>query len=110
MTENVEYKKPKERNVSIDGDAGGSKAPITREDLIFRPGLSNTEDLKRYTLVIPQDLYDEVQRLADERQTTVVDLFRRFIRLGLLAMYIQEKPDAALVIKEGDTEQRLLML
>lgn len=84
--------------------------PVSREDLIFRPRKAKKEDLKRYSLVIPSDLFDEVQNLAEEHQTTVVDLFRRFIRLGLLAMYLQEKPDAALVIKEGDTEQRLLLL
>jgi hypothetical protein len=66
--------------------------------------------VKRYLLALPVGLYQEVQDLADRQHTNVADLLRRFTRLGLLATRIQETPGAALVIREGDAEQRVLLL
>lgn len=69
-----------------------------------------TSAAKRYNLVLPEDLYKEVQALADRRHTTVVDLLRRFIKLGLLVAKAEESPDTAFLIREGDKEQQLLLL
>ena len=66
--------------------------------------------MKRYNLVIPDELFSEVQELADEKHTTVVELFRRFIKLGLLATQIEDSPKASLLIREGDTEREIIML
>jgi ATP-dependent Clp protease ATP-binding subunit ClpA len=65
---------------------------------------------RRYSLVMPDDLFAAVERLAERQQTTVVELLRRFTRLGLLAAELQERPDAALIIREGGTERQLLLL
>ena len=48
--------------------------------------------------------------LAERQQTTVVEVLRRFIKLGLLATEIQERRDAALIIREGDREREILLL
>jgi hypothetical protein len=40
----------------------------------------------------------------------VVDILRGFIKLGLLVERIQRIPDAALLIREGDKEQRIILL
>lgn len=66
--------------------------------------------VKRYNLVLPEDLYNEVRRQADEHGTTVVELIRKFIKLGLLAMDVQEDPESALIIREGDTEREVILL
>ena len=52
-------------------------------------------DLKRYNLVLPEELYDGVRREAESRGTTFVELMRKFIRLGLLAIDTQDKPGSA---------------
>ena len=65
---------------------------------------------KRYTLVLPEALFDELQGLADTRGTTVADLLRRFVKLGLLAIRVEEDPDSALIIREGGTEREILLL
>ncbi len=65
---------------------------------------------RRYSLVLPDELFAEVERLAERQQTTVVELLRRFTRLGLLATQLQERPDAALLIREGGTERQILLL
>jgi hypothetical protein len=65
---------------------------------------------KRYSLVLPRDLYDEIEKLAQSRHTTVVDVMRRFLKLGLLVARAEASPDAALVIREGDTEREVIFL
>jgi hypothetical protein len=65
---------------------------------------------KRYNLVLPEELYQEVQTIADRRHTTVVELLRRFVKLGLLVAKAEESPDMAFILREGDKEQQLLLL
>jgi hypothetical protein len=69
-----------------------------------------TNAAKRYNLVLPEDLYNEVQTLAERRGTTVVEVFRRFIRLGLLIAKAEESPDMEFILRKGDKEQQLLLL
>ena len=64
----------------------------------------------RYNLVLPMDLFDELKKAADERGMTLVEILRKFIKLGLLALEIEDKPGSALIIKEGDTERQIMML
>jgi ATP-dependent Clp protease ATP-binding subunit ClpA len=66
--------------------------------------------LKRYNLVLPEDLFQQVQELADREHTTVVEVLRRFIKLGLLATRVSDTPGSALVIREGEREREILML
>ncbi len=70
----------------------------------------SSKGLKRYNLVLPEELFNAVQALADKRQTTVVELIRRFIKLGLIAAKLEDTPGAALIIREGDEEQRIVLL
>jgi hypothetical protein len=74
------------------------------------PGGISERGLRRYSLVLPETLFAEVQRLADAEQTTVVELLRRFIKLGLLASRIADTPGSALIIREGDREREILMI
>jgi hypothetical protein len=71
---------------------------------------SNKDDLKRYNLVLPAELFDELQQVADKRHTTVVELLRKFVKLGLMAVQIDENPSAALLIREGKTERQIVIL
>lgn len=66
--------------------------------------------MKRYNLVLPEDLFQEVQHLADERQTSVVDLLRRFIKLGLLAANLENDQDSALLIRQGEETRQIVLL
>jgi hypothetical protein len=65
---------------------------------------------KRYNLALPSDLFDEVQKIADNQQTTVVEVLRKFIKLGLVVAKLENDPDAALIIREGNTERKVLLL
>lgn len=65
---------------------------------------------KRYSLVMPEELSDELQRLADERGSTVAELLRRFVKLGILAAKVERAPDGALLIREGERERELVLI
>lgn len=65
---------------------------------------------KRYNLVLPADLFTEIQRIAERDNTTVVEVFRKFIKLGLLADQIGNDPDSSLLIREGDQETKLIFI
>jgi len=69
-----------------------------------------TTSVKRYNLVLPEELFGEVEKIAEKRQTTVVDILRRFIKLGLLATQIEETPDSALLIREGNVERQIIFM
>jgi hypothetical protein len=71
---------------------------------------STSNEIKRYNLALPQELFDELQELADRQHTTVVELIRRFIKLGLIAVRVQENPDAALLIREGETLREVVLV
>jgi hypothetical protein len=71
---------------------------------------TNGQAVKRYNLVIPEELFEEVRHEAEKRGTTSVELLRKFIRLGLMAVRVQEDPASALILREGDTERELLIL
>jgi ATP-dependent Clp protease ATP-binding subunit ClpA len=66
--------------------------------------------LKRYNLVLPEELFRQVQELADREHTTVVEVLRRFIKLGLLATRVAETPDSAIILREGGREREVLLL
>ena len=70
----------------------------------------NGKAQKRYTLVLPEELFAKVQELADERGATVVDILRRFIKLGLLVAQSEDSPDSTFVIREGGSEREVILL
>ena len=91
------------------------KAAITQGDFcdrdqeIARDGPKKT-GLKRYNLSLPEDLYNELQCLAESEHTTVLDTIRRFIKLGLVVVKIQQDSDAKIVIQEGDNRRELAFI
>ena len=66
--------------------------------------------LRRYNLVLPEALFDEIKQIADRQQTTVVEIIRRFMKLGLLATQIEEAPESELIIRENGAEQKIILL
>jgi hypothetical protein len=71
---------------------------------------SRNSGSKRYNLVLPEELFEEVRQLAEDRNTAVVDVLRRFIKLGLLVARVEATPGAAFVIREGDVEREVILL
>ncbi|MGE3541459.1 MAG: hypothetical protein AB7N91_29005 [Candidatus Tectimicrobiota bacterium] len=68
------------------------------------------KDTKRYSLVLPGQLFEAIQELAEERQTTVLEIIKKFLRLGLLVADAEKSPDSEFIIRKGEREQRLLLV
>jgi hypothetical protein len=85
------------------GDWEGAKASIAQWRARRQQG-------RRYSLVLPSDLFEEVEQLAARQRTSVVELLRRFTRLGLVATQIQDRPGAALLIRENGAEREIMLL
>ncbi len=71
---------------------------------------STKSTLYRYNLALPAPLFEELKNTADQRGMTVVEVLRKFIKLGLIALEVQDKSGSALVIREGDAEREIMML
>jgi hypothetical protein len=67
-------------------------------------------ELKRYNLALPQELFDQIEDVAQQRHTTVVEVLRSFIRLGLIAVQMDGSSDSALILREGDKERQVLVI
>ena len=68
-----------------------------------------TKGIKRYNLALPKELFDALQEEADKNGTTVVDLIRKFIKLGLFAAAVTEDDDAELIVRQGDSEKQIVI-
>ncbi len=77
-------------------------------------GSTNTQttkgEVKRYNLGLPEDLFNQIQGLADKKHTSVLEILKRFIKLGLLAAKLEDNPDTTLIIREGNTEREIIFL
>ena len=70
----------------------------------------NTGVLKRYNLALPEELFNEVQQIADKEHITVLEVLRRFIKLGLLVSKTLDDPNSDLYIREGNNERKVIVL
>ncbi len=68
------------------------------------------DNIKRYNLALPEDLFDSIHELAEKEHTTVLEILRKFIRLGLIAADISKDSNSKLIIREGNAEREILML
>ncbi len=73
-------------------------------------GVNGMSELKRYNLVLPEELFAELERTARKRHTSVVEVLRRYIKLGLLVEQIEERPGAELLIREGERERQIVLI
>jgi hypothetical protein len=65
--------------------------------------------IKRYSLALPDEVFNELQCEANRRGKTVVDLLRKFIKLGLIVLRVEDNPNAEFIIREGDKETRVVL-
>lgn len=74
-----------------------------------RPKKENPVLTKRYNLVLPNDLYLEVESIATAEQSTMIDAFKRILKYGLLAYRVMKDPSAQLIIREGNSEREIYL-
>lgn len=66
------------------------------------------QGVKRYNLVLPVELFNKLEAVAERKGESVVAVLKQFIKLGLLAVELEDKPGAELVIKDADKETVLM--
>ncbi|HEY0070711.1 MAG TPA: hypothetical protein VGE04_12160 [Chloroflexia bacterium] len=113
------------RLVPVDGEDGASPARLSPLDKAEWPGAAVEGDeeagrratptlkqrgMKKYQIVVPESLFEEIEKIADSRQTTVIDIIRRFLKLGILTAKIENTPNAGLFIREGESEREIILL
>lgn len=87
--------------MDIDGEDGSGKRSTSA---------LKQRGMKKYQIVVPESLFEEIEKIADSRQTTVIDIIRRFLKLGLLTARIENTANAGLFIREGDSEREIILL
>jgi hypothetical protein len=66
--------------------------------------------MKRYNLVLPNTLFDEVQALANKEDIPILELLKRCIKIGLVVIKLYQSPNASLIVREGERERELILL
>jgi hypothetical protein len=67
----------------------------------------NADSVKRYNLVLPETLYRNVQDLANKEHTTVIDILRRFIKLGLFITKLDDS--TTFIVRNEDSKEREIL-
>ena len=66
--------------------------------------------LRRYQLTLPNHLFEGVQWIARREDVTLLEVLRRFVKLGLLVDELGEREGASLIIREADGSEREVLL
>lgn len=56
--------------------------------------------VRRYNLALPNEIYEELETAAEKQHTTILEIIRRSLKLGLLAIELEKDREAGVFIKE----------
>lgn len=76
----------------------------------YNNGPPENTGVKRYNMALPFELYTELREVANQEHTSVVELIRKFIKLGLIVLRIERDPDAKIIIHDSKGKRELQML
>jgi hypothetical protein len=80
---------------------GRMKCPVSiPQSKIERQTMADRIERRRYNLQISKDLYEDIERISIELDTSVVEVIKRFLRFGLIVYDLQRSPDVDLLISE----------
>lgn len=63
-----------------------------------------------FHLRMPAALNEEIEAIAARYGVSKTELMRRFLKLGLVSIALQEHPTDALIVREGDTEKEVMLI
>lgn len=55
---------------------------------------------QRYTLTLPSEVYNELKEQAEKRGLSIKEAVRQCLKIGLVAMKVDEDPNTEMFIKE----------
>lgn len=63
---------------------------------------------KKYTLSLPTEIYEKLNEIADKHDTSIKDVVRQVLKIGLVAVDLDDDPESAIIfrkrIKKGENE------
>lgn len=62
---------------------------------------------KRYNLVLPEELFDQLKAISDETGSSVLEVIKNLIKAGLVVYKVHKDPDGELIIRRRDTEREV---
>ena len=65
---------------------------------------------QRHNLVLPAELHRKLQVVAERQGTSVTELIKTCLKIGLLALEVENTPGAELMIRENGAERRILIV
>lgn len=65
---------------------------------------------KRYNIVLPQGLFDEMKSEADKHGVTVAHFLRQAIKLGLIIDEANNNPDKEVIVRENGVDHYMLII
>lgn len=65
-------------------------------------------ETRRYSLVIPVDLFNELESLANDQKTTIVEILRKFIKLGLMVVRADES--TKFIVRTDGVDREVVLL
>ncbi|MFA6446080.1 MAG: hypothetical protein WCW14_02405 [Candidatus Paceibacterota bacterium] len=66
--------------------------------------------MKRYSLLLSSEIFSEVKRVSNEEGVAVVDIFRRFVKMGIvLADELKKAPGSEIIIRQKDGKEKSLI-
>ena len=65
---------------------------------------------KRFNLVLPVKLADELQQVAYDLDTSQTEIVKRFLRAGFFLWEAEKSPNMAILIREDNNIERIKFL
>lgn len=55
---------------------------------------------QRYTLTLPEELYEELRGIAEANSASIKEIVRQCLKFGLVAIKIDGNPNSELIVRE----------
>lgn len=76
---------------------------------IVETTINRETEFKRYTLILPVSLLNELQTIADEASIGLVDVFRTSLKIGLMVNKVN-KNGGKLILRENNIDREVVLL
>jgi hypothetical protein len=68
------------------------------------------QNTKRLNLSLKPSVFDQLQEVAEQRGTSIVDVIRSCIRVGLMVHTASNDADTKIIVRKADQEQQVFLL
>ena len=92
------------QSVGVGGEVVPENDATVGSNVSVDRGLS----VKRYNLLMPEDLFNRLEVLANEKQVSLAELIRTFLKIGLILVELQHDDSVSIVVRDSNRERELM--